>query len=285
MTKQSMNMRRFVSSIRWRSQRAIVISTVRFLKSLPPSLVVKVKESCRTVGRLDYEKADISMMLDSTMQISRLDACKKEPETVQWIEQYVREGDVLYDIGANVGPYSLIALIVANRNCRVYAFEPVFSTFAALCQNVIANSACGSIIPLNIALSDRTGVLNFTSAIAPGSALGYLEGQTFRSLSPHSELVTLPVISYRLDEFVERFRIKLPNHVKLDVDGSECSVLRGFGSILNSTTIKSLMVEIDETNEESAETLDMLRDAEFRMRERHPHGEGGVANYIFARDE
>ena len=42
-------------------------------------------------------------------------ACRKEPDTVRWIEEYLSEGDVFYDIGANVGAYSLVAASIFKQ--------------------------------------------------------------------------------------------------------------------------------------------------------------------------
>ena len=107
----------------------------------------------RAVGKLDYDKADIWLVTETEYERDRLNSCAKEPETVQWIEQYVKPGDTFYDIGANIGAYSLIA---DAQGAIVYAFEPVPSTFAHLARNVTENKARIWLIPLGV--MDRPGI-------------------------------------------------------------------------------------------------------------------------------
>ena len=62
----------------------------------------------------------------------------KEPGTVNWIETGVRDGDVFYDIGANIGIYSLLAAARIGAG-KVYSFEPDVSSFAGLLQVITLN--------------------------------------------------------------------------------------------------------------------------------------------------
>jgi hypothetical protein len=59
--------------------------------------------------RLDYDRADIYLRVTSKAETFRVKACAKEPFTIDWIHAHLAAGDVLYDIGANVGAYSLVA--------------------------------------------------------------------------------------------------------------------------------------------------------------------------------
>lgn len=116
------------------------------------------------------------MALDSSMQFPRLNACKKEPETVEWIETFFNEGDVFYDIGANVGAYSFVAHAITNGLCKVFAFEPSFSTSDSLCKNIILNKCTNEIFPLQISLSDDTEIKRFHyHDIAPESSMHLLQ--------------------------------------------------------------------------------------------------------------
>jgi hypothetical protein len=77
------------------------------------------------IGRLDYEPAEILVGVTSRAEIlSRLRPVAKEPWTVRWLERNIRTDDVLYDIGANVGAYTLIAAALRRRGVRVVAVEP-----------------------------------------------------------------------------------------------------------------------------------------------------------------
>jgi tRNA G46 methylase TrmB len=74
----------------------------------------------------------------------------KEPDTLDWIDANLRDGDIVFDIGANIGLYTLYA---AKRNprCTVYAFEPAFQNFASLCRNIALN-ALTNVVPCNTPL-------------------------------------------------------------------------------------------------------------------------------------
>src|SRR2546423_5415633 len=108
------------------------------------------------MGRLDYDGAEILVGVTSRAEIlSRLRPCAKEPWTVRWLERNLREGDVLYDVGANIGAYSLIADAL-GRGARVVAIEPAYANYAALCDNVLLNGRGDRIVPLPVALAEET---------------------------------------------------------------------------------------------------------------------------------
>ena len=118
--------------------RRFIISLARMFNSvLPGRVIALVKENIVLIRKMDYDAKPILMNIESSLEYNvRLHSCAKEPETVRWIEEYVREGDVIFDIGANVGAYSLVTSKVANGKARVYAFEPSFLNFAQLCRNI-----------------------------------------------------------------------------------------------------------------------------------------------------
>jgi FkbM family methyltransferase len=187
-------------------------------------------------GRLDYAAADIHLRLSSRAEFHRLRSCAKEPFTVRWIEQRVQPGEVLYDIGANIGVYTLIAA-VAVPGARVVSFEPGPANFAALCANLDLNSVADRVTAVPVALGDRprTAALG-DHALAPGASI---------TVGGPDRKAPLTALVDRLDDLIERFDLPLPDHVKLDVDGAELEVLAGAGRVLASGRIKSALVELD----------------------------------------
>jgi FkbM family methyltransferase len=276
----------YKSDARRRLFGSIIVGVfLRVLRLLPLRLSVQIKEKSHYLGKLDYAGDTVWMTLDSISQTSRLNACEKEPETVQWIKNWIKEGDVFYDIGANVGAYSFVAYNVAHGNCTIYAFEPSFPNFSALNKNIIVNGCSERIIPFNVALSDRTQIQAFTVSTVPGDAMNYLATQRFVQTPPasHSNRIRTHVITYRLDDFVQQFGLRTPNHIKLDVDGAEYSVLKGSLKILRSNQLRTILAEIDENNPEAGRILDLLSNESFEVLSRHQHGKSSVANYIFMR--
>lgn len=224
------------------------------------------------------------MNLDSSIELGRLNACKKEPETVEWIETYIRPGDVLYDIGANVGAYSFVTYIVTG-DCIVHAFEPSFSTFAAFSQNVLLNGCPGKIVPLHFALSHEAKLLTFSySRVTPDAALHSLGEPIGEGGRPYHPAFRQPILSYRLDDLVRQFALWPPNNIKTDVDRAELSVLGGADETLAHPALCSVLVEVDERRYPSGEIPRCLESKGFRIRSRHRCGQSGtLANWILER--
>ena len=93
----------------------------------------------------------------------RIDTFKiKEPETLEWIDS-LPDNSTLWDIGANVGLYSVYD--AKARNCNVFAFEPSIFNLELLARNIYLNSLQEKITIVPIALSDKIGFdkMRFTS--------------------------------------------------------------------------------------------------------------------------
>lgn len=255
-----------------------VFNIMLFLVSLLPfKSRAMFREKFRVVGALDYPKARIFMSVSSRKEARRLSASKKEPETVSWLERHLKPGDVLYDIGANVGAYSFVANKICGGNVLVYAFEPGFANFASLSANVILNRCQGKVIPFNIALGAETKTLNLNySSILPGAARHALGGQTTANFQP--------VLNYGLDDFIDTFSIKKPNHLKIDVDGGEAEVIAGSSRTLKDSNLKSILIEIDENLEGNLKIASIIESSGFKLESKYLRGKQ-VFNYIFIRKE
>src|SRR5687768_12995904 len=89
-----------------------------------------------SVQQLDYPNRKILMEIETQVeQAFRVHSCSKEPWTIDLIER-MEPGDVLYDVGANVGPYTLVAAALGHR---VVAIEPGYQNYARLCHNLAMN--------------------------------------------------------------------------------------------------------------------------------------------------
>lgn len=236
----------------------------------------RLRSAAVTYGRLDYSRAAIHLRLTSRQEFHRLSSCGKEPWTVRWIEEYVGPGDVLYDVGANVGAYTLLAA-VAVPGTRVVSFEPSPANFAALCANVELNSVSERVIPVPLALGDRprSAPLDGDAAV-PGSS------PRVGDAVPSKEATM--VLVDRLDDVVRRFDLPTPNHLKLDVDGGELAVLAGGQRLLASDGLRSAMIELD--RESSGDVVDHLVGLGFKLVERvfgHDRARGMPTYGLFVR--
>ena len=194
---------------------------------------------------------------------SRLRGCAKEPWTVQWIEGWIRPDEVLYDIGANVGAYSLVAALSPAVRARVVAVEPGYPTFAALSDNVIRNGAQDRVTALPVALGRWTTLETLhLRTLDAGAALHTLGGHD----GPTGAAYRQPVLTFRLDDLVERFGLPSPAHVKLDVDGTELDVLAGADRTLSKPSLRTVLAELDE--EQAGQLEDVLARHGLHLRER-----------------
>ena len=171
----------------------------------------------------------------------------KEPDMTRWLDGLATEA-VLWDIGANVGVFSLYAAV--RTGCTVLAFEPSSANFHVLVRNVQLNALYARVTAYCVALSGATelGVLNLAST-APGSATSQfgLPGEVSRYWNGAVAAVH-GMLGFTLDEFIERFRPPFPTHLKMDVDGLELRILQAAGSTLSDPRLRAAMVEISLTD-------------------------------------
>ena len=196
----------------------LVISAM--IRVLPGRSQVAIKSDINVSRRLDYPRRKIMMNVDSEFEYRvRLKSCHKEPEIVNWIETFFKEKQVLYDIGANTGAYSLVASSFFDRKLRVYSFEPAFQNYAQLCKNLALNNCEDAVVPLQVALSDKTGITTFNYRnLVPGSAVPALGEPVNHMGQPFTPALRQPALSYRADDFISQFDLPQPNHIKIDVD-------------------------------------------------------------------
>ena len=172
----------------------------------------------------------------------------KEPDTIRWIDS-LPAGDVLWDIGANVGTFSLYA--AKRRGLRVLAFEPSAGNYMVLCRNIQLNGLGDRITAYCLALSGdkRLGVLNLGSDELGGAVNQFGgEGEVSRYHSGTAAIGQQGMIGYPVDQFIAEFGAPFPNHLKIDVDGLEWAILQGAAKALRDPRLRSMMVELNITD-------------------------------------
>lgn len=266
-------------------QMALGAGLARLIALLPLRSQIVLKERLKPIGRMDYQDRDVRMHVDSVMQYYRLRSCAKEPETVRWIECYIKPGDVLYDIGANIGAYSFAACSHCAGQITVHAFEPSFSNYYYLCQNVILNGCQQSITPHMMALAKESGVsvFNYQSTEA-GTALHTLGARVDYKGEAFEPVHVQRVISYSIDDLVSAYGFPVPSHIKLDVDGIELDILHGAAKTLLDSRVRSIQVEMCDYRETESTFTEFLGDKGFRLASRVEH-EGRVVNCVYERGE
>jgi FkbM family methyltransferase len=204
-----------------------------------------------------------SIRFAATNMVARHRACTlfdKEPETIEWIDGFAA-GDVLLDIGANVGTYSIYAGI---RGVRVVAVEPESGNFALLNRNIWLNGLDRAISAYCVGLSDRSGLfdLNLSTTQGGNSQHQLGEAKDF-SGAPFTPVFRQGAVGFTMDAFVAAAGVS-PNHIKIDVDGLEAAVIRGGRSTILSPALRSILVELNVARDDHRESSDWLRESGFR---------------------
>ena len=200
----------------------------------------------------------------------------KEPETIAWLDG-MSEADRLWDVGGNIGVYSLYA--AHQRGVRVYAFEPEASNFAVLCRNIAINKLDDRITAFCIALTEQAGVdvLNVAHLVAGASSTQF--GHTVDQLGrPFTPAMRQGCFGFPIDELISVHGFEPPTHIKIDVDGLEPAILAGAERTLADPTLKSILVEaVEEQADGRRQIEDVLARHGFR-RDSYSRG-----NHIFVR--
>jgi FkbM family methyltransferase len=218
-----------------------------------PEKLASLGDGNASVVPLDYAAHSVRLLATSPMERKwRARSCKKEPWTVAWIEESMGGGGVLYDVGANVGTFSLVAAKVCARRGTVVAFEPGFASYAHLCGNIVLNRCEAIIIPVPLALASTCGLGSFRYlSLDPGQSRHDFKQDAWDADEADTPKRYLqPVLSMTLDSAISTFSLPAPNYLKVDVDGGEIEVLHGAVQTLANPALRSILIEIDESQTE-----------------------------------
>jgi FkbM family methyltransferase len=166
----------------------------------------------------------------------------KEPETVDWILENFRAGDTLFDIGANIGIYSILAA-AWNPKGTVVAVEPMPANFARLCQNAVVNEL-QNLRPYCVAAADRTGLGTFNFAsLWEGSSMHSIGTSGATEQFGETVVFRSGIGLVTMDDLADL--AGAPSLIKIDVDGGEDDVLAGAEGVLRDPTLRSALVEFN----------------------------------------
>jgi FkbM family methyltransferase len=208
---------------------------------------------------------------------------RMEKDRVAQVIEELREDDVFFDIGANLGLYTTFASKKLGKG-KVDSFEPYPPNVEVLKKN--ANRNGNNINIHEIALSNSQGTINFQqSDETVGSQVG--------AISPQGEDTVYEVETASVDGLISANEVPIPNVVKIDVEGAEPLVLEGMEETLEQNACRTVFCELHPpTNnarpsfqdfDSSAENLvDLFSSKGFNVRLFEPErGE----NYLIARKE
>jgi FkbM family methyltransferase len=167
-----------------------------------------------------------------------------EPETLQWVDEHVKPGDVVWDIGAAIGVMAMYMAL--DPMVRVVAFEPKAASYAVLVDHLSLNKLAERVDAYCLALSDTRERTSFRvdTAQAGGASNGI--GDTPDQFGRGRSALIQSALTISIDEFQTLYGAPTPTHLKLDVDGIEGTILRGAAKTLPA--VKSVLVEVEGEN-------------------------------------
>ncbi|HEY4502327.1 MAG TPA: FkbM family methyltransferase [Candidatus Paceibacterota bacterium] len=229
---------------------------------------------------LDYSRNKLFIFTENIREFeTRARSCAKEPELIEWIERFPQL-TIFYDIGANVGAYSLVAAVNSKK---VFSFEPAFQNFFRLNSNVSLNHLDNVVTCFPVALSTHTKLGSFkyieTSA---GSSKGFYNEDAKFHLVENVE-IEKQMLVFSLDDFIQEFNLPTPHMIKIDVDGGEMDVITGARKTLTRSSLKSVLVEIDSTLNDVQALINLLESAGLTLDGKFRRTDT-ISNYIFVRE-
>jgi FkbM family methyltransferase len=149
----------------------------------------------------------------------------------------VTKNSIVFDIGANVGYYSVLFAKQAP-NTKVIAFEPFSKQLNLLKQNIRINKLL-NICPYKLIVSDQEKRQKI-----------YYSGDKNTGASSLHQITSIfeTVESITLDKFCDQKKVAKIDLIKIDVEGHELNVLRGMSKLLSQKRIKHVFIEILEEN-------------------------------------
>jgi FkbM family methyltransferase len=204
----------------------------------------------------------------------------KEPDTLDWLDSF-EPNTCYFDIGANIGQYSLYPARKYGRDVQIYAFEPQSNNYYSLNKNIFCNKLAETITSYCMAISGRTEFSKlYIPKFIPGgnrSQFGKVDIDNMKTPTTHTQ----GMFGVTMDDLCNQWGFPYPNYIKIDVDGIEISILKGAKEVLKNPALKSVIVELG-TVEEQEEAVCLMEQAGLEVKCRSTRNWGETC-FIFER--
>ncbi|MGB0670292.1 MAG: FkbM family methyltransferase [Rhodospirillales bacterium] len=236
-------------SVIHRAFRGLIRGAEKGLRGISQDTFIKVAADAVQTLDLRYHvqtrKGTLNLWCDSeTSRIRAREMLRREPDTLAWIESFSPD-DVLLDVGANVGVFSLYAAHAAG--CRVISLEPLPFNYVALVRNSLINGFDGLITPLCVAVSDKTQIadlhLSSEATMTGGANCSFAEAVDNYG-RPIEVVQRVPIPGYAIDDLIRTFDLPFPTRFKFDIDGLQEQGIRGAEKTLADERLREAMIEI-----------------------------------------
>jgi FkbM family methyltransferase len=196
------------------------------------------------VLRLGYKRARIPVRVTpEVLRRVKRGTVPIDRSTVEWLETSVGVGEVVYDVNAGFGAYTLVA--ATQRGATVIAFEAGYRAYAALCENVGLNGIQGAVVAVPLPLGDRDALAEVKyergrSGYGPyGVRPAAWRLRPSDAVQPHVRTVCIT----RLDTAIERYALPRAHHLRLSPHGAR-GVLAGGTSLLAGESLRTIWAHL-----------------------------------------
>lgn len=207
----------------------------------------------------------ISLAVDNFRTLQRAKTYSiKEPDTLDWLDSF-EAGSCFFDLGANIGQYSLYPARKYGNDIQVFSFEPQCANYYLLNKNIHLNNLEKIITSYCVAVSGQEGFskLYIPKFIGGGnrSQFGKEDVKNMKIPATHVQ----GMFGVTLDDLCGKWGLPYPNYIKIDVDGIEIPIMRGAGNVLRNPALKSVIVELG-TLEEQQEAVELMEQAGLKVK-------------------
>lgn len=177
---------------------------------IPASAVVRIRSGVNRGRRWVYGSGNLAFWLGTY-----------EEDKQESLGTLIKPGMVIWDVGANIGFYTLAFSQLTSPGGFVYAFEPLGTNFGRLLAHIRLNHL-DNVTAVQGALSNADGLMGFDTG--PNSLMGRLDANLKQYLLP----------TLTADGFLARYPQAAPDLIKIDVEGAEGAVLEGAKNLLST---------------------------------------------------
>ncbi|MFM7022539.1 MAG: FkbM family methyltransferase [Flavobacteriales bacterium] len=209
------------------ARRKVKQRVLEYEKTKPSKVIVKA-------AGVEFE-----MITGDVAEYVRVQSFQDDMHLLNIIKDRLPADGTFWDIGSNIGLYSLYAAKVLKNKGNVVAFEPEKRAFARINENFV-NNKLTNFKAQPFALADEAGEFELTVAESFGDGNHSLMSKSTQGSGTSSYKV--PV--YKGDDAREKNNIPAPSFVKVDVEGAEIKVLLGLDKTLRLPECKTVLVEV-----------------------------------------
>lgn len=243
---------------------------------------LSTQEQKQYIG-MPFGNKKISFYIPNGPCLYRAETLKsKEPWTLEWIDTFSKD-DIFWDVGANVGIYSMYAAVI--KQVQVYAFEPEAANYRVLNENIRVNRVIDLVKAYCIAISDRHTFDHLRLSKIETASSGHQITNLIRQ--PAEPAFIQGCVTYTLDQLCEY--IPKPTQLKIDVDGVEPLVIKG-GLQKVLPNLRSMMIELNFKIDRHVNLANEIEQQGFKLvpeiSARSVHKDGpyrGVGEHLFIR--